>query len=51
MLSIGYLIILDGHSIKNISFEMSIFELLRLENCTKVVPYTPWDPPPNHMAK
>ena len=33
MLYIGYLIILDGQSIKKISFEISIFELPRLENC------------------
>ena len=34
MLHIGYLIILDGQSIKKISFrKISIFELPRPENC------------------
>ena len=32
MLYVGYLIILDGQSIKKISFKVSNFELPRLEN-------------------
>ena len=33
MLYIGYLIILDGQSFKKSASEISIFELLSLENC------------------
>ena len=33
MLYIGYLIILDGRNIKKSVSEISIFELLRRENC------------------
>ena len=33
MLYIGYLIILEGQSIKKSSLEISIFELLRRKNC------------------
>ena len=47
MLYIGYLITLDGQSIKKSVSEISIFELLRLENCiTKLCPRPLGSPPP-----
>ena len=47
MLYIGYLIILDGHNIKKISFGNSIFELLRRENCiSRLCPRPLGNPPP-----
>ena len=46
MLYIGYLIILDGQSIKNISFGNFHFELLRLENCISTLCTNPPPPPP-----
>ena len=41
MLYIGYLIILDGQSIKKSVSEISIFELPRLENCMVRVSASP----------
>ena len=48
MLYIGYLIILDGQSIKKKSVsEISIFELPRLENCmSRLCPRPLGSPPP-----
>ena len=48
MLYIGYLIILDGQSIKKKSVsEISIFELLRPENCvSRLCPRPLGSPPP-----
>ena len=47
MLYIGYLIILDGQSIKKISFENSNFLAAEAGKLHKqVVPWTPWEPPP-----
>ena len=47
MLYIGYLIILDGQSIKKIVSEISIFELLRRENCiSRLCPIPFGSPPP-----
>ena len=50
MLYIAYLIILDGQSIRKIVSEISIFELLRRENCiSKLCPIPLGSPlpPPN----
>ena len=47
MLYIGYLIILDGQSIKKPVPEISIFELPRLENCiSRLCPRPLGSPPP-----
>ena len=47
MLYIGNLIILDGQSIKKISFENSNFLAAEAGKLHKqVVPWTPWEPPP-----
>ena len=47
MLYIGYLIILDGQNIKKKSVsEISIFDLLRLENCISKLCPSPLAPPP-----
>ena len=47
MLYMGYLIILDGQSIKKSVSEISIFELLRLENCiSRLCPKPLGTPPP-----
>ena len=53
MLHKGYLIILDGQSIKNFGSEISIFELLRRENsisrlCHRPIGSPPRPPPPPH---
>ena len=50
MLYIGYVIILDGQSIKKISFgHFSIFELPRPENCISwLCALDPLVPPPPH---
>ena len=50
MLYIGYLIILDGQSIKKMSFGNFHFGAAEAGKLHKqVVPYTPWEPlpPPN----
>ena len=47
MLYIGYLIILDGQSIKKSVSEISIFELPRPENCiSRLCALDPLVPPP-----
>ena len=47
MLYIGYLIILDGQSIKKIRSGNSIFELPRRENCiSRLCALDPLVPPP-----
>ena len=47
MLYIGYLIILDGHSIKKSVLQISISELLRLENyISRLCPSPLGNPPP-----
>ena len=47
MLHTGYLIILDGQSIKKSVSEISIFELLRRENCiSRLRPRPLGSPPP-----
>ena len=49
MLYIGYLIILDGQSIKKSVLEISIFELPRPENCiSRLCPGPLGTPPPPH---
>ena len=49
MLHMGYLIILDGQSIKKSVSEISIFELLRRENCiSRLRPRPLGSPPPPH---
>ena len=50
MLHMRYLIILDGQSIKKISFgKFSIFELPRPENCvSRLCALDPLVPPPPH---
>ena len=47
MLYMGYLIFLDGQSIKKSVLEISIFELLRRENCiSRLCPRPLGSPPP-----
>ena len=46
MLYIGYLIILDGMSIKKTVLEISIIELPRLENCISGLCPSPFGSPP-----
>ena len=47
MLCIGYLIILDGQSIKKIIFGHFHFSAAKTGKLQKqVVPQPPWDPPP-----
>ena len=46
MLYIGYLIILEGQSIKKSSLEISIFELLRRGNCMSRLCPRPLGSPP-----
>ena len=49
MLYIGYLVIVDCHSVKIISFRNSIFELPRLENgMSRLCPSPLGNPPPQH---
>ena len=47
MLYIGYLIILDGQSIKKSSFGNFHFSAAKAKKLQEqVVPYTPWETPP-----
>ena len=52
MLSIRYLIFVNGYNEKNITFEISIFDLYRVENyISRLCPGPLGTPPPKNTQK